>query len=189
MRLDEILEHWAEIYTPISHDPKKGSPKKAYYRIKTINMENELMRNQNRASSPCLCYSVIIDAEARSARSISYQHTLYFMVRATSRALAKESKNNEDLGADAQLFMDEMARDLLSYLQYIKINGKDPITEEQYDPHTINTLRGLSLDSATWATIPVVVKYGEWHILGMQIEQLVPLSPCFSPLKYKQPSN
>ena len=114
MRLDEILEHWAEIYTPISHDPKKGSPKKAYYRIKTVNMENELMRNQNRASSPCLCYSVIIDAEARSARSISYQHTLYFMVRATSRALAKESKNNEDLGADAQLFMDEMARDLLS---------------------------------------------------------------------------
>lgn len=189
MRLDEILEHWAEIYTPISHDPTKGSPKKAFYRIKTVNMENELMRNQNRASSPCLCYSVIIDAEARSARTISYQHTLYFMARAKSRALAKEAKNNEDLGADAQLLMDEMARDLLSYLQYIKVNGKDPITEEKYDPHTINTLRGLNLDSVNWATIPVVVKYGEWHILGMQIEQLVPVTPCFSVQKYNQSSN
>ena len=185
MRLDEILEHWAEIYTPISHDPIPGSDHKAYYRIKTINMENELMRNHNRASSPCLCYSVIVDAEARSTKQVSYQHTLYFMSRAKARALTKEAKNNEDLGIDQQLFMDEMARDLLSYLQYLKANGKDPITEEKYDPHTINTLRGLNLDSVHWASLPLVVKYGEWHVLGMQIEQLIPLSPCFNPQKYK----
>ena len=62
--LSSILETWATLYDPIAHKPAKGSKLKAFYRIKTINEQNEFMRNQNTAKSPCMAYSVLVDAEA-----------------------------------------------------------------------------------------------------------------------------
>ena len=47
--ISKILEKWAELYEPISHDPKKGSKDKAYYEIRTINDNSGFMRNQNAA--------------------------------------------------------------------------------------------------------------------------------------------
>lgn len=183
-RFDDILEQWAMCYKPISHNPERNSKEKAFYRIKTINMENELMRNQNMAKSPAMAYSVIVDGEAKGKGTISYEHTIYFFSRAVSHSLAKTAKQDENIGIDQQQLMDEMVQDLLAYLWELKSTGRDPITGQVYDASTVKSLRGLDLEKANWATIPNVVKFGEWHIMGLQIEQIVPRQLCINKAKY-----
>lgn len=184
-RLDNILEQWAEHYLPLSHDPSKNSKAKSFYRIKTINMENELMRNQNSAKSPAMAYSIIIDGEMNGSKTISYEHTIYFFARATSNSLAKNAKQDESIGIDQQQLMDEMVQDLLAFLFELRHTGKSPIPGQSFDAQTIAALKGLNLEEANWATIPNVVKFGEWHIMGLSIEQIVPRLLCINREKYK----
>lgn len=185
-RIDKILEDWATAYKPLSHDPANNSKGKSFYRIKTINMENALMRNQNTAKSPAMAYSIVIDGEAKGNKAVSYEHTIYFFSRATSRSLAKNAKQDEDLGIDQQQLMDEMVQDLLAFLWELKHTGKNPLTGDTYDAATLSALRGLDLENANWATLPAVVKFGEWHVMGLQIEQIVPRLMCVNKEKYKE---
>ena len=46
----------------------------------------------------------------------------------------------------------------------------------------MSALRGINLDKAEWASIPV--KYAEWHILGIQLEQISPRTICVNKEKY-----
>ena len=64
-RFDNILEEWAKRYKPLSHDPQSAKTR-TFYRLKTINMENAVMRNQNTAKSPCMAYSIVVDAEMKN---------------------------------------------------------------------------------------------------------------------------
>lgn len=180
--LSRILETWAKLYTPIAHNPKKGSKDKAFYRIKTINEQSEFMRNQNMAKSPCMAYSILVDAEASGTKEISYAHTIYFLSRAKTNSLAKSAKQDDDLGENMQMEMDDFVQDLLAYLKELRHNGKCPITGDTYDEYTMKALRGINLEKAEWASIPV--KYGEWHILGLQLEQFAPRLLCINREKY-----
>ena len=183
--LSEILEKWAELYIHLSHDPKKGSKDKAYCEVTTINDQSYFMRNNNSIKSPCMAYSILIDAEGTSSSSVSYLHNIYFMSKAKMVSLAKNAKQDDELGATQQMLMDEMVQDLLTYLFELKRTGKCPITGRTFDQPTLFAIKGLDLVKAHWASIPI--KYGEWHILGLSIEQLVPRSLCIIPEKYKTP--
>lgn len=182
-RFDNILEEWAKRYKPLSHDPLSAKTR-TFYRLKTINMENAVMRNQNTAKSPCMAYSIVVDAEMKNTAAVSYQHTIYFLSRAVSRTLKTTAKNDEDLGIDQQQMMDEMVRDLLAYLSKMKHDNKDPLTDEFLDIETTKALKGLKIESAQWASMPYVVKFGEWHIMGLQIEQIVGAATCIAKAKY-----
>lgn len=186
MTFAEILEEWAELYKPISHNPDKGSKQRAFYLIKAINMDNAFMRAQNTAKSPCMAYSIIIDAEVQN-HVVNYQHIVYFMSRATQRSLAKNAKSDEDLGIDQQQLMDGFAQDLLAYLTELKRTGKNPVTGRIYDKLTQLALQGLQIEKCSWASNPGVVRYGEWHLLGLKIEQNVPISRCINKEKYLVP--
>ncbi len=181
--ISTILEKWAELYKPIGHDPKRGSKDKAYYEIKTINQDSEFVRNQNTAKSPCMAYSVLIDAEMSNAKVINYRHNIYFMVRAKTRSLAKNAKQDDELGTDQQQQMDEMVIDLLLYLRELKRTGKCPITGQAYDAVTMESFRGLSLERAEWGSLPV--KYAEWYLMELSIDQDQPIG-CMNREKYKQ---
>ena len=58
--LSVILERWAELYDAIGHNRKSkdGKKEKAFYLIRAINEDNEFVRNQNTAKSPCIAYSI-----------------------------------------------------------------------------------------------------------------------------------
>lgn len=187
MTIDQIIERWAEEYKTLSHNPAKGSKDCAFFRIKSINQENYVTRNHNTVHSPLLCYSIVVDAE-RQNNVISYQHVLYFMSRAVAQTRTRTAKDDEDLGIDQQQLMDEMVQDLLAWLGEVKRTGKDPITGEQFDTPTMLNMRGLLLDSAHWASNASVVKYGEWHIMGLIIEQNSPFNRCVTLTKYQAPN-
>ncbi len=185
--LAPIIEKWAEIYPPISHNPSKKSKDKAFYLIRTINDNSEFMRNSNTAKSPAVAYSVLIDAEGTNNAVVSYAHNIYFLCRARQQSLAKSARQDDDLGMDEQMRMDDMAQDLLSYLNYLKHYGHCPVTYQTFDAVTMQSLAGLQIAHAEWASIPV--KYGEWHILALQIEQNQPRNlQCFNPEIYNTAS-
>ena len=163
--LSEILEKWAELYVPLSHDPREGSKDKAYCEVTTINNQSYFVRNSNSIKSPCMAYSILIDAEGTSGSTISYQHNIYFMSKAKMVSLAKNAKQDDDLGAVHQMLMDEMVQDLLTYLTELKRTGRCPITGQAFDQPTMFMLRGLDVVKAQWGSIPI--KYGEWHIIGL----------------------
>ena len=180
--LSQILEKWAELYKPLSHDPKKDSKAKAYYNIRTINNDSEFVRNQNTAKSPCMAYSVLIDAQSTHAQNVSYAHTVYFLSRTVARSLAKNAKQSDDMGMDHNELMDSMVRALLAYLRQLKHTGKCPITGTPLDEPTRRAVMGLDLDKAEWASLPV--KYAEWNVMALQIEQNIQCSPCINPEDY-----
>lgn len=97
----------------------------------------------------------------------------YFMSRAKTRSLAKNAKQDDELGTDQQLLMDDMVQDLIQYLRDLKHYGRCPITGETYDTPTMLSLRGLSLDKCEWGSLPV--KYAEWHLMELSIDQDQPL--------------
>ena len=181
--LAAILETWASLYTPIAHDPAKGSKSKAFYKIRTIDTQSEFVRNANTAKSPCMAYSILIDAEATNSKVINYAHTIYFCAKAATSSLAKTAKQDDDLGESLQQEMDGYVQDLLAYLKELRHTGRCPLTGQTFDAPTMAALRGINLEKAQWASIPV--KYNEWHILGLQLEQDAPRLLCINREKYK----
>ncbi len=182
-RFDNILEDWATLYKPISHSKQAQSKDKRFFRIKTVTQDNEWQRNVSSLKSPCMLFQVMIDAQSKGKdKSVDYLYTIYFASKATSRGLAKTARQDDDCATDQQVAMDDMVQDLLAYLYELRSKGTCPITGKQLDAPTRNALRGLMLESAEWASIPV--KFNEWHLLGLQLEQTMPRNLCVNAEKY-----
>ena len=175
-RFDNILEDWAVRYKKIAHDPAAGSKERAFYRIKSLTTENDWMRNSNTAKSPCMLYSMMVDAQSGGAKTIKYQYDIYIALKAVSSGLKKSAKQDDMLTADIQLELDEMVQDLLAFLGVMRKTGVHPITEKPIDANTRRMLAGLELEKAEWASIPV--KLNEWHISGISIDNVVPKKQC-----------
>lgn len=185
-RLDNIIEEWAALYKPIAHDKAKGSKDKRFFRIKTISADNEFGRNANMVKSPCVLFSVLVDAQTKGREnSVDYRYEIYFASKAVARSLAKNAKQDGDAGTDQQLAMDDMVQDLLAYLWRLRRDGINPVTNAPVDAITWQGLKGLQLDKAEWASLPV--KFNEWHIMGLSITGLSPRLLCVRPSLYAQP--
>ncbi len=183
VNLSNIIETWAMLYAPISHDPAKDNKGKAFYKVRTINDQSEFVRNQNTAKSPCVAYSVLIDAEGTNDKVVNYAHTIYFLARGRSRSLAKNARQDDDIGDDVYKMLDDIVNDFIVYMRELKHTMRCPITGQQYDADTRQMLAGLQLDKVEWASIPV--KFGEWYILELSLEQNAARPRCINREKYK----
>lgn len=182
-RLDNILEDWASLYKPLSHSKGKNSKDRRFFRVKNVTTDNEWLRNVNTIKSPCMLFSVLIDAQANGMdKKVNYLYNVYFAAKAASRGLAKNAKQDDDCATDQQTEMDEMAQDLIAYLHELQTKGVCPISGKTFDAPTFQSLRGLQLDKVEWASIPV--KYNEWHLLGVSIEGISPRLLCVNKEKY-----
>lgn len=182
-RFDKILEDWATIYKPLSHKKEKKAKAKRFYLIKNLTTDNEFARTVNTALSPCMLYSVLIDAETNGSKDhIIYHHEIYFASKAVSPSLAKTARQDDELGSDIQLALDEMVQDLIAYLDTMRRTRQHPLTGEPVSNETYQCLRGLALDKAQWASCPV--KFNEWHLMGLSIEAIVPRRKCVNPEDY-----
>lgn len=195
-RLDNLLEQWAVRYKPLNHDPMADAKRKAFYRIDTINNNNEFVQSHNIAHSPCMAYSTLIDASLARGNSkfISYRHSIYFLVKqAAPKSNAKTTINDAIEATEAKYDADVLVQDLLSFLFALKEHiQKNETSTDSVVGQIASTLTsderkafaGLRLDGAEWGTMPV--RYNGWWVCGLEIEQLVPRNLCIVEERYSR---
>lgn len=204
-RLDHILERWAELYTPLSHNSVssdgKGT-KKSFFRIGMIDAQSYFVRNYNMMNGCCMAYATHVDAELaqQNPKAVSYRHVIYFLVK-QQNAQGKTDVTDEDAATEARFLTDDMVQDLLAVLWAMKgvVNGKklpsiagegsgerleimDFIEQTARDPEYAEGLRGLQLEGAHWGTLPGV--FNGWQLCGLTLEQTVPRLLCVNPERY-----
>lgn len=121
VRFDKILEKWAEVYKPISHNPDKRAKNTAFYRINTLGDENEFVRNVNTAKSPAMAYSTLVDAKAMpNFKVVSYVNTVYFMIKQKSAGLKSTYKSDDEAACELKAELDGMCQDFFVFLHGLK---------------------------------------------------------------------
>ena len=200
-RLDNILERWAAIYTPLKHDVVLHP---SFFRIGMIDANSFFVRNFSKMDGCCMAYATHIDAELaqQNPKQISYRHVIYFMAKQQAGTLSKTQITDEDAATEARFKTDAMVQDLLAVLFMLKslTNGKslppdtaDALPQDVKDflIHTASNaqyhegLRGLQLDQAHWGTLPTALN--GWQLCGLTIEQLTPRNLCINAEKYIRP--
>jgi len=195
-RLDNILERWAEIYTP---EKRKEHP--AFFRISMIDANSYFVRNFNTCPPTCVAYATHVDAEMakQNPKAITYRHVVYFLVKQPAGTLSKTQITDELGATEARFSTDLMAQDLIDVLIAMKgcANGKSVpqnLVGEKYkairefieqtaaDADYREGLRGLHIDEAHWGTLPTMLN--GWQICGLTIEQTVPRLLCVNQERY-----
>jgi len=187
-RLDYILEDWATRYKPLSHDMAEKAQRKTFFRVTMIDEDNYVVRNFNTLASPCMAYATHIDAEMlQNTNRISYRHVIYFLVKQDTEP-QKTAHTDEMAATEARYDTDELVQDLLAWLfdlQHKAGTGDRSFSSPLFsltDRATREGLRGLQLDTANWATLPM--HWNGWQVCGLSIEQIVPRDKCINPEKY-----
>jgi len=197
-RLDNILERWAKIYSPLKHDVVLHP---SYFRIGMIDANSFFVRNFSKMDGCCMAYATHIDAELaqQNPKQISYRHVIYFLAKQQAGTLSKTQITDEDAATEARFKTDAMVQDLLAVLFMLKslTNGKslppdtaDALPQDVKDflIHTASDaqyhegLRGLQLEQAHWGTLPTALN--GWQLCGLTIEQLTPRNLCINAERY-----
>ena len=184
-RLDNLLEHWATIYKPLSHDPSQDAePKrKSFYRIDRLGGDNTFSRNFNTAPSPCMAFPTAIDAKmGDTPKQIIYHHGFYFMVKQSSAVSGKLNHSADLDAAECKAELDSLTQDLLAYLYFIRKKATDPKTLNEYSQEERIALQGLDLENAEWWTVPEL--YNGWWVLGVELDRVESRTICIQPDKY-----
>lgn len=208
-RWDNILETWASAYRPLSHVSGGAAKEKAFYRVDSLNAENEFVRNVNTAKSPAMAYSTLVDAQVEPGEKIiSYAHTIYFMTKQKSVGLKSTFKNDDDAACECKEDLNEICIDFCAFLAALRLAAnsgqKELILCDQEDiesmsdkledngksrvviPITsdvVNTFRGIEMQSIAWGSLPVF-KNG-WWVFAFQFEVKEPRQLCLNKEKYK----
>ena len=196
-RLDNILEGWAEKYSPLQHNAVTN---KTFFRIGMIDAQSWFIRHFADQPSPCMAYVTHVDAEVmkQNPKQLSYRHVVYFLIK-QQNAQGKTDVQDEMAATEARFKTDDMAQDLIAFLQAVKdeANGKHLTPLEQktlpddLKAFIVNTaadaqyregFRGLQLDSVHWGTLPTPIS--GWQLLGMSLEQIAPRRLCVNAERY-----
>ena len=203
-RFDNLLERWAELYTPLSHNSvpagSASGAKKSFFRIGMIDAQSYFVRNYNMMNGCCMAYATHVDAELaqQNPKAVSYRHVIYFLAK-QQNAQGKTDVTDEDAATEARFLTDDMVQDLLAVLWAMKgmVGGKslpasvlgdsvaeikDFIEQTARDPEYAEGLRGLQLEGAHWGTLPGV--FNGWQLCGLTIEQVTPRLLCVNPNRY-----
>ena len=110
-RLDILLERWAELYRPLSHNGVTTTPagsattpggsattpggfpsgsRKSFFRIGMIDAQSYFMRNFSSMAGACMAYATHVDAEInkQNTKALSYRHVIYFLIKQPAGTLA-----------------------------------------------------------------------------------------------------
>ena len=195
-RLDNILERWAEIYTP---EEMKEHP--AFFRISMIDANSYFVRNFNTVPPACVAYATHVDAEInkQNPKQLSYRHVIYFLQKQPAGTLSKTQITDELGAAESRFSTDDMAQDLLAVLTAMRSCANDKsvpanlmkpeykeirefIEQTAADPEYREGLRGLHIDEAHWGTLPTMLN--GWQICGLTLEQTAPRLLCVNQERY-----
>ena len=206
-RLDNLLERWAELYTPLSHNSvpagSAGGAKKSFFRIGMIDANSYFVRNFNTCPPSCMAYATHVDAEInkQNPKQLSYRHVIYFLQKQPAGTLSKTTITDELGATEARFQTDVMVQDLMAVLTAMRscANSKavpanlmkpeckeirEFIKQTAADPEYREGLRGLHIDEAHWGTLPAMLN--GWQICGLTLEQTVPRLLCVNQERYIQ---
>ena len=149
-RLDILLERWAELYRPLSHNGVATTPvgsattpagsattpggfpsgsRKSFFRIGMIDAQSYFMRNFSSMAGACMAYATHVDAEInkQNPKALSYRHVIYFLIKQPAGTLATNQVTDEIGPTEARFQTDDMVQDLLAVLFAMKsvANGKN----------------------------------------------------------------
>ena len=195
-RLDNLLERWAEIYTP-----EKVKEHPAFFRISMIDANSYFVRNFATCPSSCVAYATHVDAEInkQNPKQISYRHVIYCLQKQPAGTLSKTQITDELGATEARFSTDDMVQDLIAVLKATQgcANGKSVpanLMKPEYkeirefiertaaDPEYREGLRGLHIDEAHWGTLPTMLN--GWQICGLTLEQTAPRLLCVNQERY-----
>ena len=131
-RLDNLLERWAELYRPLSHNGVATTPagsattpggfpsgsRKSFFRIGMIDAQSYFMRNFSSMAGACMAYATHVDAEInkQNPKALSYRHVIYFLIKQPAGTLATNQVTDEIGPTEARFQTDDMVQDLLAVL-------------------------------------------------------------------------
>ena len=194
-RLDNILEQWAVIYEPTSHDPSASAktPDKAFFRIDRFELQNEFARTFNLLKHPCVLYCTNVEAALakNKPRAVDRAYNMYVCVK--QRASANFETDDEG-AALAKIDLDDMVLDMLAFLFALTdIVGGRTVAKDMpqgvFDIAAAMTdeeregLRGLRLDDTEWWSAPRY-KNG-WWVMGVEMSGIDPRRLCVVPERYR----
>lgn len=176
MTISNILEHWATIYKPLSHNPESTKLEElSFFRIRYIDLENTFSRNANVIHSPCMLQSVASTGELKSAKQVEVSHQVWLLAKVTDSTQALGRYNGLKLEQTANDLL-EYAEDLISWLIEVKRTGECPVTHRLFtNDHQLATeLSALDISSISYGVIPDLYS-GQWMIAGVDWRSAKPL--------------
>lgn len=176
MTISNVLEHWATIYKPLSHNPtSKKLEEQSFFRIRYIDLENIFSRNANIVHSPCMLYSVLSTGEFQSAGKMMVSHQVWFLtkVKDSPQTLGRyDGANIEQASVDLM----EYCKDLVSWMVEVKRKGVCPVTGRSFadDPVIMSELQSIDISSISCGLIGELYS-GQWLVAGVDWKTLQPL--------------
>ena len=191
MTISDILEHWATIYKPLSHDPNsKKLEDKSFFRIRYIDLENIFSRNANQVHSPCMLYSVLSTGNFANAGRMEVTHQIWFLskVKDTPQTLGRyDGIQIERVATDLM----DYCKDLVSWMVEVKRKGVCPITGRSFanEPVIQSELQSIDISSISCGLIGELYS-GQWLVAGVDWRSQQPLYKfgCGGNDKYIVPS-
>ncbi len=176
MQISDVLEHWATIYKPLSHQPESGKLEdQSFFRIRYIDLENIFQRNANLVHSPCMLQSVTSTGELKGAKSVKVSHQVWLLskIKDTAQTLGRYDGKRLEQSANDLI---EYAEDLVSWLVEVKRTGTCPVTGRSFkeDPQVLAELANIDLDSLSYGVVPDIYS-GQWLIAGISWDAIKPL--------------
>ena len=176
MTISNVLEHWATIYKPLSHNPtSKKLEEQSFFRIRYIDLENIFSRNANIVHSPCMLYSVLSTGEFQSAGKMMVSHQVWFLtkVKDSPQTLGRyDGAKTEQASVDLM----EYCKDLVSWMVEVKRKGACPVTGRSFadDPVIMSELQSIDISSISCGLIGELYS-GQWLVAGVDWKSLQPL--------------
>ena len=176
MTISNVLEHWATIYKPLSHDPtSKKLEEQSFFRIRYIDLENIFSRNANIVHSPCMLYSVLSTGEFQSSGKMTVSHQVWFLTKVKD---SPQTLGRYDGAKIAQASVDlmEYCKDLVSWMVEVKRKGVCPVTGRSFadDPVIMSELQSIDISSISCGLIGELYS-GQWLVAGVDWKSLQPL--------------
>ena len=157
MTISDILEHWATIYKPLSHDPlSKKLEDKSFFRILDIDEQSEFSRNINSVHSPCMLHRVVSSGELLNEKQarVTYQVCFLIKVKDSVDRLGRHDGIKQQQAADELMTMCE---DFISYILQLRKHPVCPITGDSYvsEPQLAMELQAIDKDSFAYGVNPM----------------------------------
>lgn len=176
MTIANILEHWAEIYKPLSH--KADSQKleeQSFFRIRYIDLENIFQRNANVIHSPCMLLSVATTGALKSAKQSEVTHQVWMLckIKDTAQTLGRFDGLRLEQTANELL---EYCEDLAAWLVEVKRTQQCPVSGRSFkaDAQLAAELAAIDLASVSYGVMPDIYS-GQWLVAGVGWRSVKPL--------------
>lgn len=158
MTISNVLEHWATIYKPLSHNPtSKKLEDQSFFRIRDIVEENIFSRNANIIHSPCMLYRVVNSGELKSDKQALITYQVCFLTRLKDSSATLGRYDGGKLQAASDDLM-EYCEDLASYLTQLRRTGICPITGRNFkteEPKLGIELSSVDIESFAYGVNPL----------------------------------